>query len=132
MQKQAIWPKNGPPTKGPYSPAVTFGELVFVSGQGPVDPATGKMVTGDVVEELRVAMENVKTILAAADSSLEQVLKVTLYLRDMNDFARVNEAYKGYFGPVFPARTTIQAGRLPFDIKVEVDVTACRRTSQGQ
>lgn len=132
MQKQAIWPKNGPPTKGPYSPAVTFGELVFVSGQGPVDPATGKMVTGDVVEELRVAMENVKTILAAADSSLEQVLKVTLYLRDMNDFARVNEAYKGYFGPVFPARTTIQAGRLPFDIKVEVDVIACRRTSQGQ
>lgn len=130
MQKQAIWPKNGPPTKGPYSPAVTFGDLVFVSGQGPVDPATGKMVSGDVIDEFRVAMENVKILLAASGSSLEQVLKVTLYLKDMADFARVNDAYRGYFGPVFPARTTIQAGRLPFDIKVEVDVIAHRGTSR--
>ncbi len=126
MKKEAIWPQHGPPAKGPYSPAIVFGDLVFVSGQGPVDPATGKIVSGDVVEELALAMENVKTILAAAGSSLAQVLKVTLYLRDMGDFARVNEAYKTYFGPVFPARTTIQAGRLPFDIKVEVDVIAFR------
>jgi 2-iminobutanoate/2-iminopropanoate deaminase len=89
-------------------------------------------VVGDVVEELRLAMENVKTILAAAGSSLAQALKVTLYLKDMNDFARVNEAYKDYFGPVFPARTTIQAGRLPFDIKVEVDVIAHRHVAKPE
>ncbi len=126
MDKQAIWPKNGPPTKGPYSPAVVYGDLVFVSGQGPVDAATGAMLTGDVVDEFRRAMINVETILAGAGSSLGQVLKVTLYLRDMADFARVNEVYKEYFGPVYPARTTIQAGRLPFDIKVEIDVIASR------
>ena len=105
MDKQAIWPKNGPPTKGPYSPAVVYGDLVFVSGQGPVDAATGAMLTGDVVDEFRRAMINVETILAGAGSSLGQVLKVTLYLRDMADFARVNEVYKEYFGPVYPART---------------------------
>ncbi|NLF17120.1 MAG: reactive intermediate/imine deaminase [Lentisphaerae bacterium] len=126
MDKQAIWPKNGPPTKGPYSPAVVYGDLVFVSGQGPVDAATGAMLTGDVVDEFRRAMINVETILAGAGSSLGQVLKVTLYLRDMADFARVNEVYKEYFGPVYPARTTLQAGRLPFDIKVEIDVIASR------
>ena len=126
MDKQAIWPKNGPPTKGPYSPAVVYGDLVFVSGQGPVDAATGAMLTGDVVDEFRRAMINVETILAGAGSALGQVLKVTLYLRDMADFARVNEVYKEYFGPVYPARTTLQAGRLPFDIKVEIDVIASR------
>ena len=126
MDKQAIWPKNGPPTKGPYSPAVVYGDLVFVSGQGPVDAASGAMLTGDVVDEFRRAMINVETILAGAGSSLGQVLKVTLYLRDMADFARVNEVYKEYFGPVYPARTTLQAGRLPFDIKVEIDVIASR------
>lgn len=126
MQKQAIWPKNGPPTKGPYSPAMVFGDLVFVSGQGPVDPATGKVVSGDVLAEMRLAMENVKTILAAAGSSPAQALKVTLYLKNMDDFASVNELYKEYFGPVFPARTTIQAGKLPFDIKIEIDVIAYR------
>jgi 2-iminobutanoate/2-iminopropanoate deaminase len=126
MQKQAIWPKSGPPTKGPYSPAMAFGDLVFVSGQGPVDPATGRIINGDVLDEMRLAMENVKTILAAAGSSLAQALKVTLYLKDMDDFAKVNELYKEYFGPVFPARTTIQAGKLPFDIKIEVDVIAFR------
>lgn len=126
MDKQAIWPKDGPPTKGPYSPAVVYGDLVFVSGQGPVDAATGAMLKGDVVDEFRRAMVNVETILAGAGSSLGQVLKVTLYLGDMADFARVNEVYKEYFGPVFPARTTIQAGRLPFDIKVEIDVIASR------
>jgi 2-iminobutanoate/2-iminopropanoate deaminase len=131
MQKQAIWPKNGPPTKGPYSPAMAFGDLVFVSGQGPVDAATGKIVSGDVLDEMRLAMENVKTILAAAGSSLAQVLKVTLYLQNMDDFASVNELYKEYFGPVFPARTTIQAGKLPFDIKVEIDVIAFRYPGNG-
>ena len=126
MQKQVIWPKNGPETKGPYSPAMVYGDLVFVSGQGPVDPQTGKFVKGDVETEFRRAAENVRLILESANSSMKNVLKVTLYLADMNDFQKVNEVYKTYFGPVFPARTTIQAGRLPFDIKVEIDVIAHR------
>ena len=126
MQKQAIWPKNGPETKGPYSPAMVYGDLVFVSGQGPVDPQTGKFIAGDVVEQFKAAVKNVEIILKASGSSLANVLKVTLYLADMNDFQKVNEVYKTYFGPVFPARTTIQAGRLPFDIKVEIDVIAHR------
>ena len=126
MQKEAVWPKVGPETKGPYSPAMAFQNLVFVSGQGPVDPATGKFVKGDVLDEMKVAMEHVRVILEAAGSSLQNVLKVTLYLANMDDFQRVNGLYREYFGPVFPARTTIQAGRLPFDIKVEVDVIAFR------
>ena len=124
MGKQAIWPKKGPETKGPYSPAVRYNDLVFVSGQGPVDPETGKTVHGDVLDEMKIAVENVRLILEEAGTSLEKVLKVTLYLADMGDFSKVNDLYRSYFGPVFPARTTIQAGRLPFDIKIEIDVIA--------
>jgi len=126
MEKQAIWPKNGPETKGPYSPAMVYGDLVFVSGQGPVDPQTGKFIHGDVVEQFKVAVENAGLILTASGSALAKALKVTLYLADMNDFPKVNEVYRDYFGPVFPARTTLQAARLPFDIKVEIDVIAHR------
>jgi len=129
MQKKAIFPKVGPETKGPYSPAMVFQNLVFVSGQGPVDPATGKFVRGDVLDEMKVAMENVKLILEAAGSSLKNVLKVTVYLANMDDFDRMNKLYREYFGPVFPARTTIQAGRLPFDIKIEIDVIAFTETA---
>lgn len=124
MEKEAIAPRNGPETKGPYSPAIAYGDLVFVSGQGPVDPATGKIINGDVVEQFKLALGNIEIILAAAGSCLANVLKVTLYLAEMNDFQKINAVYKTFFGPVFPARTTIQAGRLPFDIKVEIDVIA--------
>lgn len=125
MSKKAVWPKSGPETKGPYSPAVIHGDLVFVSGQGPVDPKTGQMMKGDLLDEMRVALENVRLILEASGSSMKNVLKTTVYLADMEDFGRMNTLYKEYFGPVFPARTTIQAGRLPFDIRFEIDVIAC-------
>ena len=124
MEKKAIVPQGGPEAKGPYSQAVAFGKLVFVSGQGPVDPQTGQIVDGDVLAEMRTAMQNVESILKESGSSLANVVKVTLYLADMDDFGRVNEVYKNYFKPPFPARTTIQAGRLPFDIKIEIDVIA--------
>ena len=124
MEKKAISPAGGPPPKGPYSPAIAYGDLVFVSGQGAVDPATGAVKTGDVLDELRITVKNIKTLLEAAGSSMEKILKVTMYLADMNDFQRVNEAYAGYFGPVFPARTTIQAGKLPLGIHVEIEVIA--------
>ncbi len=126
MEKEAIWPKSGPEPKGPYSPAVVCGNLVFVSGQGPADAKTGEIVRGDVLEQLRKTVENIKTILEEAGSSLKNVLKVTVYLADMDDFSRMNELYKAYFGPVYPARTTIQAGRLPFDILIEIDVIASK------
>ena len=125
MKKQAIFPKSGPEAKGPYSPAITHDKLVFISGQGPVDPATGQIVKGDLLEEMKIALENVRLILEASGSSMKNVLKTTVYLADMDDFSRMNALYKDYFGPVFPARTTIQAGRLPFDIKFEIDVIAC-------
>ena len=112
-----------PPAKGPYSLWVKAGGFVFVSGQGPVDRATGEVKHGDIVEEMALAVENIRIILEAADSSLENVLKVTVYLADMNDLARMSEKYKEYFGPVFPALTTVQAD-MPFDMKIEIDVVA--------
>jgi len=124
MKKIAIKPVSGPETKGPYSPAIVYNDLIFVSGQGPVDPKTGAFIKGEIAEEARAAIENVKLILEASGSGLDKVLKTTVYLADMDDFAKINDLYKDFFGPVFPARTTIQAGRLPFDIKFEIDVIA--------
>lgn len=119
-------PADAPPTKGPYSHAMVWEDLIFVSGQGPVDRTTGEILHGDILEEMSVAVENIRIILEAADSSLKNVLKVTLYLADMNDLDRVNERYQEYFGPVFPALTTIQAN-MPFDIKIEIDAVAHKK-----
>ena len=121
-----INPPDAPPAKGPYSQAVVWEDLIFVSGQGPVDRVTGEVKHSDVVEEMDVAVENIRIILEAADSGLDNVLKVTVYLADMNDFDRVNERYKEFFGPIFPALTTIQA-TMPNDIKIEIDVVAHKK-----
>ena len=126
MKRVAVCPDRGPKPVGPYSPAVSYGDLVFVSGQGPMNPDTGQVERGDVVDEFRMAMGNVRLLLEAAGSGLDRVLKVTLYLADIEDFARVNEAYRSFFSEPFPARTTIQAARLPLGIRVEVDVVAAR------
>jgi 2-iminobutanoate/2-iminopropanoate deaminase len=126
MKREAVFPPRGPKPVGPYSPAVTFGELVFVSGQGPMNPDTGLVETGDVVNEFKLAMANVRLLLEAAGSSMDRVLKVTLYLADMDDFSRINESYKTFFKEPYPARSTIQAARLPLGISVEVDVISAR------
>ena len=126
MKKEAIWPKSGPEPKGPYSPAVVIGDLVFVSGQGPADAKTGEIVRGEISEQMKTTVENIRIILEGAGSSLENVVKVTVYLSDMDKFGEMNELYKELFGPVYPARTTIQAGRLPLDIDIEIDVIAHR------
>lgn len=125
MEKRVIVSKRGPEAKGPYSAAVALGALLFVSGQGPVDPDTGKTVGETLEEQVRQAFENVRLILEDAGSSLDHVLKVTFYLSDMEHFARANGIYKTFFKEgSYPARTTIQAGRLPFDIMVEIDAIA--------
>jgi 2-iminobutanoate/2-iminopropanoate deaminase len=123
---QVITAPDAPPTKGPYSHAMVWEDLIFVSGQGPIDRTTGEVMHGDILEEMAIAVENIRIILEAADSGLENVLKVTVYLADMNDLDRMNEKYKEYFGPVFPALTAIQAD-IPFDVKIEIDVVAHKK-----
>ena len=108
----------------PYSPAIIEGNLVFVSGQGPLDPRTGEYLKGDITSETRQVFENIKAILEAAGTSMEKVLKVNVYLRDINDFGAMNEVYKTVFQPPFPARTTIQAGALPRGFAVEIECVA--------
>jgi len=125
--KEIIPTTKAPAPVGPYSPVVAFSDLIFVSGQGPLDPKTGVLVNGTVQEEARQTLENIKNILEDVGSSMESVLKVTAYLGDMNHFGEFNEIYAKYFPSNPPARTCIQAGRLPFDIKVEIDVIACRK-----
>ncbi len=124
--KEIISTDKAPAPVGPYSPVVAFDKLIFVSGQGPIDTETKELVAGTIQEETRVTLENIKNILEDVGSSMENVLKVTAYLGDMNNFFAFNEIYAEYFPSDPPARTCIQAGRLPFDIKVEIDVIACR------
>lgn len=124
MEKVIVRTDGAPAPIGPYSQAVRLGNLVFVAGQGPVDPATRKVTAGDIREQTRQVLLNVKAILEAAGTSLDNVLKTTCYLRDMDDFAAFNEVYAEFFTANPPARTTIQAARLPLDIGVEIEVIA--------
>lgn len=122
--KKAIFTDKGPVTGGPYSQAIACGDLLFVSGQGPVDPKTREIVRGSLEEQVRLTLSNLKIILEAGKASLDNVLKITVFLADMDDFEPMNDIYKEYFTEDMPARTCIQAGRLPFDIKVEMDAIA--------
>ena len=122
--KEQIFPEGGPTPAGPYSPGIKANGFVFVSGQGPIDPETGRKVEGGIADQVHRVMQNLQLVLHAAGTSMEKVVKTTIYLRDINDFAAMNEAYGSYTGEVPPARTTIQAARLPMDIDVEIDVIA--------
>lgn len=124
MAKQIVRTDNAPKPVGPYSQAVRAGGLLFVSGQGALDPKTGQPVRDSVEAEARQVMENLKAILEAAGSSLDRVVKSTCYLVDLGDFQTFNKIYGEYFTQDSPARTTIQAARLPLDFRVEVDVIA--------
>jgi 2-iminobutanoate/2-iminopropanoate deaminase len=120
--KEIISTEKGPKALGPYSQAVKANGLIFTAGQGPVDPVTGKLVEGDTAAQTQRVMENLKTIVEASGSSLDRAVKATVYLKDMQDFAAMNEVYGRYFPQNPPARTTIQAARLPLDIRVEIDL----------
>lgn len=124
MAKQIIRTDRAPWPVGPYSQAVKVGDLLFVAGQGALDPQTGGVVGADVREQTRQVMENLRAILAAAGSSLADVVKSTCYLQDINDFAAFNEVYGSYFTASPPARTTIEAARLPRNLLIEIDVIA--------
>ena len=111
---------------GPYSAAVESGDLVFVSGQIPLDSGTGKLVGGDIAAQARQSLENLKTILGAAGLTFAHVVKTTIFLASMGDFAAVNEVYKTYVGEPYPARSTIAVAALPMGAKVEIEMIAVR------
>ncbi len=113
-----------PQAIGPYSQAIRAGSFLFVSGQIAIDPKTGQMVAGDIAAQTQRVLQNVGEVLKAAGSSFEQVVRTTVYLADLAEFPAMNEAYAEFFRPPAPARSTMQAARLPRDAKVEIDVIA--------
>src|SRR5919107_5347235 len=122
--KQIVETGEAPRAIGPYSQAVVAGGLVFSSGQIPIDPATGEFVPGGIREQTEQVLRNLSKVLEAAGSGLGRVLKTTVFLADMNDFAAMNEVYATFFTQEPPARSTVQAARLPRDARVEIDVVA--------
>ena len=124
MSKDVISTSQAPAALGPYSQAVGWGGLIFVSGQIPIDPATSQVVGDDVGAQTERVLKNLAAILEAAGSSLGQVLKTTVYLRDLNDFGKMNEVYARFFSEQPPARATVQVARLPRDVSVEIEAVA--------
>jgi 2-iminobutanoate/2-iminopropanoate deaminase len=122
--KEIISTEKGPKAIGPYSQAVKANGFIFTAGQVAFDPATGQIVEGDVAHQTARVLENLKAILEAGGSSLDQAVKATVYLKDMNDFAAMNEVYARYFSKNPPSRSTVEAARLPRDVRVEIDLIA--------
>ena len=122
--RQAVATDKAPKAIGPYSQGIRAGNLLFVSGQVPIDPATGNIIDGDIAAQTDRVMRNLTAILEAAGATMDNVVRCTVYLADMNDFAAMNEVYGSYFSQPAPARATIQAVRLPKDARVEIDVIA--------
>jgi 2-iminobutanoate/2-iminopropanoate deaminase len=125
--KEPISSPDAPKAIGPYSPAIRAAGMVFVSGQVAIDPATGNLVGSDVRTQTERVMKNLVAILSAAGSGLEQVVRSTVYLKSMNDFAAMNEIYGAHIGHPPPARSTVEVARLPKDALVEIDVIALLR-----
>lgn len=124
MKKEVIMNKKAPAAIGPYSPALKVGNLIFASGQIPVDPKTGKMIEGDIEAQTRRALENLKAVLEPYSIGLENVVKATIFLKDMNNFSRVNKVYGEYFKEKFPARSCVEVSRLPKDANIEIEAIA--------
>ena len=122
--KDRVQTENAPQAIGPYSQAVKASGLVFASGQIPIDPATGVVIEGSIAEQTERVLNNIKAVLEAAGSSLERVVKTTVFLADLSDFGEMNEAYGRFFAEVPPARSTVEVSRLPRDARVEIDAIA--------
>lgn len=122
--REIIATDQAPRAIGPYSQAIRAGNLLFCSGQIPIEPSTGEFVSGGVAEQTEQVMRNLSAVLSAGQSSLKQVVKTTVFLADMDDFTAMNEVYGRFFGENPPARATVQAARLPRDAKVEIEAIA--------
>ena len=122
--KVVVSSSSAPKAIGPYSPAIRAGQLLFVSGQVSIDPTSGGFVAGDVKAETRRVLENIGALLKAGNLDFSAVVRTTVFLSDMNDFAAMNEVYGGFFAEPYPARATVQVARLPRDARVEIDVIA--------
>ena len=125
MARSVVATADAPQAIGPYSQAITIDNLVFFSGQIPLTPA-GALAEGDIADQTRQVLTNLKALLAASGSSLQQVLKTTVFLADMNDFAAMNAVYAEFFASEPPARSTLEVSRLPRDVRVEIEAIALR------
>ena len=125
MNRHAVLTKNAPTPIGPYNQAiVASGKMIFTAGQVAIVPSTGQVIEGDVKVQTKQALENVKAILEAGGSSLANVVKTTVFLKDMNEFTAMNEVYAQFFGQSAPARSTVEVARLPRDVRVEIEAIA--------
>ena len=122
--RQTVSTPAAPKAIGPYSQAIVYGGVAYLSGQIPLDPNTNQLVDGDIAAQTERVLENLKAVLEACGASLASVLKTTVFLRDMTDFPKMNEVYSRYFSSQPPARSTVQAARLPRDVSVEIDCIA--------
>lgn len=125
--KEIVQTDNAPKAIGPYSQAIKAGGLVFASGQIPLDPATGQLIEGSTGAQTERVLNNLKAVLEAAGSSLDRVVKTTVFLADLGDFSEMNEAYGRFFQDAPPARSTVEVARLPRDVRVEIDVIALEK-----
>jgi 2-iminobutanoate/2-iminopropanoate deaminase len=124
MNRQAIHTDNAPKAIGPYQQAIRVGEFIYTAGQIPIDPKTGNLVAGSIVEQTRQVLENLKAVLEAGGSALDRVVKVTVFLKNMSDFGAMNEVYAEYLGAAKPARSTVAVAELPRGALVEIDLVA--------
>jgi 2-iminobutanoate/2-iminopropanoate deaminase len=123
MSIERVFPEGSPTPRGPYSPAVRAGDFIFVSGQGPIDPATDKLCLGDIKHETRLTLQNMQRILAACGASMSDVVKCSVFLLDAGEFHQMNEVYKEFFGDTKPARTTVEV-KFASPMRVEIDCVA--------
>jgi len=124
--REIVFSKDAPAAIGPYSQAIKAGNLVFLSGQVALDPASGKLVSGGIEEQTRQVLENLKAVLKASDLSVENVVSTTVFIKDINDFAKMNAVYGSYFKDKPPARATVEVARLPRDALVEISAIASK------
>lgn len=122
--RRTFAPAGAPTAIGPYSPAVRSGQLLFISGQVPFDPATATLVVGDIGAQTRRVLDNIGELLAAAGLTHAAIVRTTVFLADLNDFAAMNDAYRTYFAEPYPARSTVEVARLPRDARIEIDAIA--------
>lgn len=122
--KELVTAAGAPQAIGPYSPGLTAGNMLFLSGSIPLDPVSGQLVDGGIREQTTRVMENIRGLLAAAGADFNHIVRTTVFMVDLGEFAAMNEVYASYFTAPYPARSTVQVARLPRDVRVEIDVIA--------